>query len=119
MTRKHAIVDAEPHLIISHGSDFFGQDRHSLKSLISLAPYASNAFSWNDQKAVAPLVQALENPTARTIPAEDAAVFSEQLLKVSRSRHLKPAVASLARALADAAARAADAGEPWEWLEES
>lgn len=119
MTRKHAIVDAEPHLIVSHGADFFGQDRYSLKALASLAPYASNAFSYNDRKVVAPLVQALENPTARTIPASESAVFSEQLLKVSRSRHLKPAVAGLARALADAAARAADAGEPWEWQSES
>jgi hypothetical protein len=119
MTRKHAIVDAEPHLIVSHGADFFGQDRHALKSLVSLAPYAASAFSWNDQKLVAPLVQALENPTARTIPASEAAVLAEQLLKVSRNRHIKPAVAGLARALADAAARAADAGEPWEWQHES
>lgn len=115
MSRKHAIKDAEAHVVVDHGADFFGEDRHPLKSLISLAPYASNAFSWADRAKVAPLVQLLENPTARTIPASEAALFSEQLLKVSRSRGLQPKVASLARALADAAGRAAADGEPWAW----
>ena len=115
MTRKPAIRDAEAHLVVSHGADFFGEDRHLLKALTSLAPYASNAFSWADRAKVAPLVQLLENPAAQTIPASEAAVLSEQLLKVSRSRGLQPKVSALARALADAAGRAAADGEPWEW----
>jgi hypothetical protein len=85
----------------------------------SLAPYVSNAFSWADRAKVAPLVQLLESPTAQTVPATEAAVLSEQLLKVSRSRGLQPKVSALARALADAAARAAADGEPWVWRVES
>jgi len=115
MTRKPAIHDPEPHLVTSHGADFFGEDRHLLKALPTLAPWVNNSVSWNDRKTVAPLVQLLENPTAQTIPASQAAVLAEQLLKASRTRHLKPALSALARLLADAAARAAADGEPWEW----
>lgn len=119
MTRKHAIRDAEAHIVVDHGADFIGEDRHTLKSVVALAPYVTNAFSWNDRKTIAPLVQLLEEPAARTIPATQAAVLAEQLLKVSRSRGLQPKVSALARALADAAARAAADGEPWEWRVES
>jgi hypothetical protein len=116
MTRKPQIKDPEAHVVVDHGADFFGEDRHPLKALISLAPYATNAFAWNDRAKVAPLVHLLENPGAEhTIPASQAAVLSEQLLRVSRSRGLQPKVSTLARALADAAARAAADGEPWEW----
>jgi hypothetical protein len=107
--------EAATHAVVSHGADFFGQDRHPVKSLISLAPYASSSFSWADREKVAPLVQALEQPTDQKFPADQAAVLAEQLLKVSRCRHLKPKPSALARALADAAARAAADGEPWVW----
>ena len=40
MTRKHAIHDAEAHVVTSHGADFFGEDRHALKSLTSSAASA-------------------------------------------------------------------------------
>ncbi|NUO40579.1 MAG: hypothetical protein HOV82_00935 [Streptomyces sp.] len=119
MTRKPQIRYAEDHVVTSHGADFVGQDRHTLKSLIALAPWASNSFSWNDRQAVAPLVQALEAPSARTFTPAEAAVLAEQLLKVSRHRDLKPRPSALARALADAAARAAADGEPWEWIVEA
>ena len=115
MTRKTQIKDAEAHVVVDHGADFFGEDRHTTKSLISLVPYVSSSFSWNDRAKVAPLVALLENPTAQTIPATQAAVLSEQLLKVSRTRGIQPKVSALARTLADAAARAAASGEPWKW----
>ncbi|WP_456302647.1 DUF7739 domain-containing protein, partial [Streptomyces niveus] len=54
-----------------------------------------------------------------TFPAAEAALVSEQLLTVSRTRHLKPRASALARALADAAARAAADGESWEWTVEA
>lgn len=119
MTRKHAIHDPEPSLVVSHGADFFGQDRHVLKEVAALAPWVANSVSYNDRQAVAPLAAAMEQPEPRTFPAADAALVSEQLLKVSRDRHLKPRPAALARALADAAARAAVDGEPWEWAVEA
>jgi hypothetical protein len=115
MTRKPAIRDAEAHVTTTHGADFFGEDRHLLKDLAALAPWVANSVAYNDRQAVAPLVAALEKPEDRTFPASDVALLSEQLLKASRSPHLKPRASSLARALADAAARAAADGEPWLW----
>lgn len=119
MTRKPAIHDAEPSLITSHGADFFGQDRHLLKEVAALAPWVTNSVPYNDRQAVAPLVAAMERPQALTFPAADVACVSEQLLTVSRTRHLKPRASALARTLADAAARAAADGEPWEWTVEA
>lgn len=117
MTRKHAIVDAEPHMVVSHGSDFFGQDRHALKVLTSLAGYAEGCLPHAER---GPLVALLTDPgEGGKIPPEKAAVVSELLLKVSRHGWVKAPAAASARALADAAARAADAGEPWEWTRES
>lgn len=119
MSRRPAIHDAEPSVVTSHGADFFGQDRHLLKEVAALAAWVTNSVSYNDRKAVAPLVAAMEFPKPCTFPAADAARVSEQLLAVSRTRHMKPRASALARALADAAARAAADGEPWEWQIES
>lgn len=119
MSRRPAIHDAEPSLVVSHGADFFGQDRHLLADVVALAPWVTNAVPYNDRKSVAPLVAAMEGPEALAFPAADAARVSEVLLKVSRDRHLKPRASALARALADAAARAATDGEPWEWAVEA
>ncbi|KOG25963.1 hypothetical protein ADK35_08030 [Streptomyces viridochromogenes] len=107
--------DAATHAVVSHGADFFGEDRHTVKDLVSLAPYVSNAFSWADRGKVAPLLQILENPSAQAIPAPTAEEFAAQLLKASRTRGMKARWSALARALADAAARAAADGEPWDW----
>ncbi|MGW7268269.1 DUF7739 domain-containing protein [Streptomyces sp. NPDC054842] len=118
MSRKPAIHDAEPHVVTSHGADFFGQDRHPIKALTGLAPYAENSVSYFDRKTIAPLLALLEAPADRTFPAAEADQLAGQLLKVARARGTKPAVAALARALADAAARAAAAGEEWTWTVE-
>ncbi|MFJ4562111.1 hypothetical protein ACIP4Q_39400 [Streptomyces massasporeus] len=103
------------HLTVSHGADFFGEDHHPLKAVVALAPYVTSSFAWNDRAKVAPLTRLLENPAATTIPPSEAAALSEQLLKVARCPHLKPKPSALARALADAAGRAAADDEPWEW----
>ncbi|MFI9187649.1 hypothetical protein ACIGXG_36235 [Streptomyces goshikiensis] len=115
MTRTPAIHDAEPSIVVSHGADFFGQDRHALKEVAALAAWVTNSMPYNDRQAVAPLVAAMEHPEPQTFPAATVGLVSEQLLKVARTRHLKPRAAALARALADAAARAAADGEHWEW----
>ncbi|MEU8741874.1 DUF7739 domain-containing protein [Streptomyces halstedii] len=115
MSRKPAIQDAEPSVIVSHGADFFGEDRHPLKGVRALVPYAENSVSVFERATVARLVQLLENPAAQTFTPDEAAELSEQLLKVSRDRHLKTGWAAIARYLADAAARAAEGGEPWTW----
>lgn len=119
MSRRPAIHDAEPSVVVSHGADFFGQDRHLLKEVTDLAAWVENAVPYNDRKSVAPLVAAMEGREALAFQAADAAYASEVLLKVSRIRQMKPRASALARALADAAARAAADGESWEWQIES
>lgn len=119
MSRKPAIRAAESSLLVSHGADFFGQDRHLLKDVQGLAPYVENSVSYMDRKKVARLVRLLEAPASGSVPAGAAGQLAEQLLKVARNGRIKPAVAALARALADAAARAAADGEAWTWSVES
>ncbi|MCX4792644.1 hypothetical protein OG369_43495 [Streptomyces sp. NBC_01221] len=118
MSRKYAIHDAEPSVIVSHGADFFGEDRHPLKGVTALAPYAENSVSILERSSIARLVQLLEAPAAQTFSSAEAAQLSEQLLKVSRDRHLKTGLAAIARHLADAAARAAAGGDSWTWTVE-
>lgn len=115
MTRKTQINDAETHAVVSHGADFFGEDRHTVKSLTALAPCVTGSFPWDQRQQIAPLLQLLESPADRTVPAAEAARLAEQLLRVSRNRHLKAKPSALARALADAAGRAAADGEAWVW----
>ncbi|MGW1902966.1 DUF7739 domain-containing protein [Streptomyces hirsutus] len=113
MTRKPQINDPEAHVVTSHGADFFGEDRHPLKALTSLAGYAEGCLPGAER---GPLVELLKNPgNGGTLPAEKAAEVAELLLRLARHRFVKGPAAAVARALADAAARAAADGEPWEW----
>ncbi|MEU8967031.1 hypothetical protein AB0C89_35780 [Streptomyces sp. NPDC048491] len=117
MTRKHAIHDAEAHVVTSHGSDFFGEDRHTLKSLTSLAGYAEGCLLYDER---GPVVLLLSSPgDGGTMTPKQAAEVAEPLLKLARHRFVRPQESRVARALADAATRAADAGEPWQWQIES
>ncbi|MFD3716253.1 hypothetical protein [Streptomyces sp. NPDC058677] len=106
------------HLVTSHGADFFGQDTHQLKAVRDLADYARGVLSYDARKPLAPLIQHLETAGTEgelTIPADQAAPFSELLSTVAGHRHTKPKPAKVARLLGDAAARAAAEGEPWTW----
>jgi hypothetical protein len=113
MTRKPQINDAEPHVVTSHGADFFGEDRHPLKALVSLAGYAEGCLSRDER---GPVVLLLSNPgEGGTMSASQAAEVAKLLLKLARHRFVRAKESAVARALADAAERAAAAGEPWEW----
>ena len=59
MTRKPQINDAQAHVVTSHGADFFGEDRHPLKALVSLAGYAEGCLPRDER---GPLVLLLTNP---------------------------------------------------------
>lgn len=105
------------HLVTTHGGDFFGQDHHQVRELTSLAGYVCGVLPTADR---AQLVHLLEHAAdGQTIAPATAAVLAEQLLRVSRHKFLPPKASATARALADAAARAATAGEPWEWTIET
>lgn len=117
MSRQHAIHDPEPHVVTSHGADFFGEDRHALKSLTSLAGYAEGCLSRDER---GPVVLLLTNPgEGGTMTPSQAAEISAVLLKLARHRFVRPKESAVAHALAAAATRAADAGEPWEWRMET
>ncbi|MDX3063999.1 hypothetical protein PV518_17720 [Streptomyces sp. ND04-05B] len=101
------------HLVTSHGADFFGQDRHQLPALISLAGYAQGVLSADDRRH---LVELLEHAAdGQSIEPTTAAVLADQLLRISRHRFLPAKMSATARTLADAAAQAATDGEHWEW----
>lgn len=103
---------AGAHVIVSHGADFFGQDRYPRKSLTSLAGYAEGVLS---HAVRGPLVQLLQHPTEQGISPAKAGEFAELLLRISRHGWVKAKPSALARSLADAAARAAADGEHWQW----
>ncbi|MFJ9822527.1 hypothetical protein ACIRU3_46475 [Streptomyces sp. NPDC101151] len=117
MTRRPQINDPEAHVVTSHGADFFGEDRHPLKALASLAGYAEGCLPYAER---GPLVQLLQNPgEGGSIPPARAAEVAQLLLRLARHRFVKASAAAHARALGDAAARAAEDGEPWVWTAEA
>ncbi|MFE3907220.1 hypothetical protein ACFXPY_45140 [Streptomyces sp. NPDC059153] len=101
------------HLIVSHGADFFDQDRHPLAAVTGLAGYVTGTLPAADR---AQLVHLLEHAAdGQTIEPATAAVLADQLLRVSRHGFLPAKASATARALADAAARAATDGHAWTW----
>ncbi|MEU3978303.1 DUF7739 domain-containing protein [Streptomyces bacillaris] len=113
MSRKHAIHAAEAHVVTSHGADFFGEDRHPLTSLTSLAGYAEGCLSQDER---GPVVLLLSNPgEGGTMTPGQAAEIAPLLLKLARHRFVRPKESAIAHALAAAAQEAAAAADPWEW----
>ncbi|MFJ2186282.1 hypothetical protein ACIOJG_37365 [Streptomyces anulatus] len=113
MTRTPQIHDPEAHVVVSHGADFFGEDRHTLKSLESLAGYAEGCLSHDER---GPVVLLLSSPgEGGTMPPAQAAEVATLLLKLARHRFVRPKESAAAHALAAAAEQAAAAGEPWQW----
>lgn len=102
-------------IAVSHGADFFGLDHYQSAVLTTLAARVSATIPLDQRLAATPLIKALEAPTDREFTPSEAAQLSEQLLQVSRNRHTRTGDAATARALADAAARAASDREPWHW----
>lgn len=101
------------HLIVSHGADFFGQDRHEIPAVTGLAAYAEVALPATERRE---LVQLLEHAAdGQTIEPATATLLAEQLVRVSRHKGMAAKASRLARLLADAAARAAADGEAWTW----
>ena len=113
MTRKPQINDPEPHIVVSHGADFFGEDRHPLRVLVSLAEYAEGCLPYDERGALVHLLRHVGD--GGTMPPAQAAEIAELLLRVARHRYVKASAAAHARALADAAARAAADGDRWTW----
>ncbi|MFZ3475189.1 hypothetical protein ACODT3_41200 [Streptomyces sp. 4.24] len=108
------------HLITSHGADFFGQDRHPLKAIGSLAGYAEGVLPAAERAQLVKLLQSAGAGEHLDVPAADAGVLGEQLHRIARHKFVKSKAAALAAALlADAADRAAKDGEAWTWRTEA
>jgi hypothetical protein len=107
-------MTATTHLVTSHGADFFGEDRHSLRQLYEIRQYVRGVGSAERNE---PLVQLLDAAGAhpQEIPPATAADYGQLLRLVARSRFTPKKVAAAAALLADAADRAAAAGESWIW----
>jgi hypothetical protein len=117
MTRTPQIHDPEAHVVTSHGADFFGEDRHPLKALASLAGYAEGCLPSAER---GPLVLLLRSPgDGGSMSPSQAAEVGQLLLRLARHRFVKASAAAHARALADAAGRAAADGDRWTWRVES
>lgn len=113
MTRTHQIHASEPHVVVSHGADFFGEDRHPLTSLTSLAGYAEGCLSQDER---GPVVLLLSSPgEGGTMTPGQAAEIAPLLLKLARHRFVRPKESAIAHALAAAAKEAATAAGPWDW----
>jgi hypothetical protein len=100
-------------------ADFFGEDTHSVKQVRDLADYASGCIPVISCRPLVKLLAVAGTDTELTIPADQAATFADQLATVANHRFTRPKPAKAARLLSEAAARAADAGEPWRWTIES
>jgi hypothetical protein len=104
----------QTHLVTSHGADFFGEDRYTLKQLHEIGQYLRGYASANDFE---PLARVLESAGARpqSIPPVKASEYAGLLRRVARGKFTPKKLAGAAALLADAADRAAADREPWNW----
>jgi len=106
------VHEAVSHAVVSHGADFFGEDRHSLRLLASLAGYAEGCLPYAERGT---LTELLARPSDGAVPPAVAAELAPLLHRLARHRFVRSGAAAVARSLGDAAARAAADGEPWVW----
>ncbi|WP_455355974.1 DUF7739 domain-containing protein [Streptomyces sp. SYSU K217416] len=105
---------ATTHIVVSHGSDFFGVDTIPVGQLRELAQYARNYLPADDHP---PLTALLDDAGQRehSLNADHAALLAILLRRIADHRRLKKAVRDLATRLGIAAANAAADPEPWTW----
>ncbi|WP_171053406.1 DUF7739 domain-containing protein [Streptomyces marianii] len=102
------------HVVVSHGSDFFGQDQFPVRQLRELGQYVRGVLPAADHP---PLTELLDDAgdTEHAIDSDRAALLAILLRRAAASRRLKKAYAETAARLGIAAATAAAAPEPWTW----
>jgi hypothetical protein len=99
------------HLTTSHGTDFNNEETISSFALLQLAPYAEAVCPASTWPTLRPY---LTEPRAGLIEAGTAEQLATVLLRASTEIKART-LATDARRLADAAARAATDGMPWIW----
>ncbi|WP_327419662.1 DUF7739 domain-containing protein [Streptomyces sp. NBC_01233] len=111
-------MTATTHVVVSHGSDFFGQDTFPVRQLRELGQYVRGVLPAADHP---PLTRLLDDAgdNEHTIDGDQAATLAILLRRAAGHRGLKKAYADIAARLARAAAFAAADTGPWTWTNTS
>lgn len=102
------------HIIVSHGADFFGEDRFTVRELRELGQHMRGVLPYDDHP---PLTRILDDAgeCEHAFGAEEAALLAVLLRRAAVHRHLHKKYVRVAVLLGQAAAVAAGEGEPWTW----
>ncbi|MFF8790843.1 hypothetical protein [Streptomyces sp. NPDC015125] len=102
------------HVIVSHGSDFYGQEQIPVRQLRELGQYVRGALPAADSP---PLTRLLDDAgdSEHTLATDQAALLASLLRRAAAHRHLTKAYAEVAARLGRAAACAAADPQPWTW----
>ncbi|MFJ7345782.1 hypothetical protein ACIQU3_36560 [Streptomyces sp. NPDC101110] len=107
------------HVTVSHGADFEGVDRFTVKQLRELGQYVRGVLSYDDYTKLTPVLDHAGESELEFNTAE-AALMAVLLRRAAAARTLPKKYAGPALLLGLSAARAVDEGEPWTWtLEEA
>lgn len=99
---------------VSHGSDLYGEERRSATTVGNLGKHLAHVLPGADWRQVAYLFDGSFRDVAEVEPGEARQVAV--ILRRAADDWLMPRPwEKEARLFADAADRAADAGEPWVW----
>lgn len=105
------------HVSVSHGADFEGVDRFTVRELRDLGQYVRGVLPYDDARKLA-LVLDDAGVEPRTFGTDQAVVLAVLLRRVTAARTLPRKYAGPALLLGLSAARAVDEGEPWTWTPE-
>jgi hypothetical protein len=102
------------HVVTSHGADFFGEDRFTVKQLRELGQHVRGVLPYDDSP---PLTKVLDDAGEgeREFGADQAALLAVLLRRAAAHRALQKKHAAVASLLGQSAARAAGDNEPWTW----
>ncbi|MGW2181237.1 DUF7739 domain-containing protein [Streptomyces sp. NPDC001732] len=102
------------HVIVSHGSDFFGVDTIPVRDLRHLGEHVRGVLPATDYP---PLTRLLDTAgdSEQILDTDQAARLAALLHRAAAHRRLRKPYSGLASLLGIAAANAAAASAPWTW----
>lgn len=101
-------------IAVSHGSNRNGEESRSALTVANLGKQLAHVLPSRDWRVLAPFFDGRFADQAH-IPPATARAMAQALRKASDHKLMPPDWASDARLFANAADRAATAGEPWHW----
>lgn len=100
---------------ISHGTDRNGEIQRSHTTISNLAQAVADVLPGRDWRILAPVLNYRSGDAFFSVPAAEAGRIAGLLRKAASHRRMPRDWGDLARELADAADRAANARQSWEW----